>query len=131
MVASTDRTLSDMEPTRERLAIYIAKGSSASAAGKKLGINPRRARRWSNDPDVRALVASLRHAVADRCLGVLAASLPEAATAMTGLLKSTDTPAATMAKLAVSKEVMGQFVVIHKHVELDARMARIEEMLGL
>jgi hypothetical protein len=109
-------------PKQVRVALLIAAGRSIKAAAAEADCGERTAHTWLDDPRYRALFSELRHRMLDEAVG----SLAEATNQAVGTLRDLLTDANTTVRLRAPLGIIDAAVRMRDHIELAARMARLE-----
>lgn len=118
----SEQTTDPWNPKQERLAAMIAAGRSIKAAAAEIEIGERTAHSWLADPRYRTFVAELRGRMMDESVGRLAEATSEAV----GTLKALLNDGSSNVRLRAATSILDVAVKLREHVELDARMLRIE-----
>src|SRR6476619_1302435 len=120
--------MSEEAEPRERdklgLAVALARGSSISAWARANGVAKETARRWSHEPEVRALVEDTRRRAIDRAVGVLAG---RAGWAATGICKIAGGAESESVRLRAFRAVLSDMMAVSKYSGLEERMNELEE----
>ena len=111
----------------EPLALALATGQTLRGGAEAAGIAERTAtRRWA-DPAFRRRVAQLRGDMVQRALGRMAHGMAEAADVLRALLAPAMPPAV---RLGAARSLLELGVRLRESVELEARLASLEEQLA-
>jgi hypothetical protein len=111
---------------RLKLAAEVARGLSASAAGRALKIPERTARRIARGPKFRAEVDRLRREMLDATGGAMAALSVQAVATMGKLLKSENEDIA----LKAARGLLADMLAFAEFRSLSERLEALEERLG-
>jgi hypothetical protein len=110
-------------PKQERVALLIAAGRSIKAAAAEVDCGERTAHTWLEDPGYRTLVSELRHRMLDEAVGTLA----EATNAAVGTLRKLLDDENSGVRLRAALGILDAAVRMRQHVELEARILRLEQ----
>lgn len=100
---------------KDRLALAVASGRSATSAAKALGIPERTGRRWANDTEFRRLVVKLRNQIMARAAGRLASLASKAAVTLGKLLESSDPEI----RLKAARAILADGLAVKEGVRLE------------
>jgi hypothetical protein len=109
--------------------LALARGRSVTKSAAAAGVTARTGFRWQKLPAVRQAVAAIRAAMLDRAAGRLVWAVERAAATMGKLLTSTDKPSEILAKLAVARAILADYLSIRTHTELAEQNAEIMRRL--
>jgi hypothetical protein len=110
----------------EALALAVASGQTLRDAAAAAGIGERTAtRRWA-DPAFRRRVGELRREMIGRALGRMAEGMADAAAKLRALL----TAAPPAVQLGAARALLELTVRLRESVELEARLAHLEQRIG-
>jgi hypothetical protein len=110
---------------RRAFILAIARGQSVTKAAAAAGVTSRTGFRWMRLPAVRDAVAAIRAAMLDRAAGRLVGTIERAAATMGKLLTSADKPSEVLARLAVARAILADYLSIRAHTELAEQNAEI------
>ncbi len=109
------------------LALALAGGATAVAAGEQVGVCERTVRRKLGKPGFRRLVAKLRNQLITTALGRMADNMILAGDALVELVREKD----PMVRLRAARAVVTLCLRMRDSVELNERMDDVERELAL
>ncbi len=110
---------------RESAALHLARGLTIRNAARSARVGERTLHRWLADPSFRRRVCKLRDEMSNRAAGRLAAGMVRAAEVLSRMLKSDS----ERARLAAAKVILAAGLQVGELVDLQARIAELEEMI--
>jgi hypothetical protein len=109
-------------PKQERVALLLASGRSIKAAAVEADCGERTAHTWLEDPRYRRLISELRHRMLDEAVGTLAEATHEAVGTLRKLLDDGN----SSVRLRAATSILDAAVPMRQHIELEARILRLE-----
>jgi hypothetical protein len=103
--------------------VLIAAGRSIKDAAAEVECGERTAHTWLADPGYRALIAELRHRMLDGAVGRLADATNAAVSTLRDLLGDDN----GNTRLRAATTILDAVVRLREHVEIDARILRLEQ----
>ena len=107
---------------RTAVAALLARGLSADAAGKELGVPGRTVRRWRDDPDFQAEIEAVRRAILAEAVAALTSAVRDAVDTLHTALKD-KSPAI---RVRAASELIRALPSLAEHADLEARIAALE-----
>jgi hypothetical protein len=111
-----------------QLLLALACGASVEVAARQAGISESTAYRRFSDPAFRRQLQAVRADLVQRTTGALTAASTEAVRALLELLKATAPPPV---RLGAARSVLELGIKLRETVDLEARIAALEEQLAL
>jgi hypothetical protein len=109
---------------RDLLALVIAQGKSITGWARQNEVPRSTAYRWASQPDCRRQVEDWRRRFLDRALGYMTA---RSMRAVKGIAKLADSAESESVQLRAWRAVLSDQMAVSKHVNLEYRIAEIEE----
>jgi hypothetical protein len=118
-----EQSTATWSPKQERVALLIAAGRSIKAAAAEADCGERTVHTWIENPGYRTLISELRHRLLDEAVGTLTEATNEAVGTLRKLLDDGN----SAVRLRAATNILEAAVRMRQHIELEARILRLEQ----
>jgi phage terminase small subunit len=129
MMAHNGTVGHELSSKQSKFVDALLVGAAVATAAKTAGISPRTAARWRKEQVILAELQARRRAQFNEALEDFRAGLPTAIAFVRETITNEDVPYSV--RLRAAQCWIEQALEIHKMEELEARLAALEERLGL
>jgi hypothetical protein len=116
-----------LTPRQEAAAVLLARGSTAAGAAAGCGAGERTVKTWVSLPHFRRRVSELRGQITEQALGELVDNMSSASQTLGFLSRKAKSE---MCRLAASRAILELGAKLRENVELEQRLAAVEEARG-